>query len=892
MSVVSDVTSGKYKATQAAKPTSVNPLTVGQSGTTSTGKPDLKTVAGLVLAARQAGQGNQAQAIVDRKPLNIWKTAMSLLSRGQYASAGAANQIAKQVKGQAPKSVKDIGMAAYKGLKEGVPTSYSDVLATAGVQNKGVRAVGGFIGDVALDPLTYLQPEAKILKPGAALLGKVGEKLPLLGKAAEGANKVFAKPLKDAFGELFVHGHGVTPSVIEKVSTAGNQLRTAKSGIVQSALDRLSLPKADESKVFQALVETRLAEYAAREGKASKIVGDFAQGALEKMRQSGVGEKTIAAMAEQLKRAKGFAGKAGLDNPYEAYFPFLKAENLKKVEQGVTGLKVGSMGYIKKFQAKLKPEDIINSIPEAYARREFQIVRDKITSDSLRSVVKDIGKKFASEEEARLAGYVPLREKGQFGTVLGYVPEKDAKFVQQTFNPEFGALDKIAKVTGFDWATNQWKAAVTKYFPAFHLRNYVSGIEQNFQTVGKDAFDPRLHMDAVKLIANRAGKRASEAITLGKRTFKTSQLAKAYEDRFGRGDWKHVADIGESIWKERNLSLPSRAMRGLGKANLPGRLADHVGDFVETNQKMVAYLASLRQGKSIPEALKIAEQAGFDYSRITPFERNIMKRIIPFYSYTRKNLELQAKTLLQSPGRTAAVGKATDALSTGFSGAPASPEEQASLPAFVQQGLNIRTGETDKYGRPLYLGSLGTAPEAAAQQFSGNPIYKTIAQSNPILKFLFEKNTGINTFRSVGGGQVDIADVKNADKYADAPSLIKKFLGLRKTDKKTYANGKAVGTRVGYEADPTRLHILESLPTSRLLTTYLAAKDAIGKGQNVQGLTKKQQIMNLVLGGKYYAVDPEEAKYYKDKQTIKDLTSLLENSGTIRTFSTPYIPKK
>jgi hypothetical protein len=41
----------------------------------------------------------------------------------------------------------------------------------------------------------------------------------------------------------------------------------------------------------------------------------------------------------------------------------------------------------------------------------------------------------------------------------------------------------------------------------------------------------------------------------------------------------------------------------------------------------------------------------FDYSDLTPFERNVMKNVIPFYTFMRNNLPYQVQMALTQPNK-------------------------------------------------------------------------------------------------------------------------------------------------------------------------------------------------------------------------------------------------
>ena len=123
-------------------------------------------------------------------------------------------------------------------------------------------------------------------------------------------------------------------------------------------------------------------------------------------------------------------------------------------------------------------------------------------------------------------------------------------------------------------------------------------------------------------------------------------------------------------------------------------------------------VAALRKGHSLDEAVKLAEKAGFDYSKITPFEARFLRRLIPFYTFTRKNLELQAKTLKDNPERILNIAKTTNTLGDIFGG-KMTQEDMEGLPPWARSAFGFKLGEKD--GKMQYLTSFGTPVEAALQ---------------------------------------------------------------------------------------------------------------------------------------------------------------------------------
>jgi hypothetical protein len=63
-------------------------------------------------------------------------------------------------------------------------------------------------------------------------------------------------------------------------------------------------------------------------------------------------------------------------------------------------------------------------------------------------------------------------------------------------------------------------------------------------------------------------------------------------------------------------------------------------------------------GQSQSEAARMVRIAHFDYEDLTDFERQVGKRLFPFYTWTRKNIPYQIRQVFQHPGRVATFPKA------------------------------------------------------------------------------------------------------------------------------------------------------------------------------------------------------------------------------------------
>jgi len=78
---------------------------------------------------------------------------------------------------------------------------------------------------------------------------------------------------------------------------------------------------------------------------------------------------------------------------------------------------------------------------------------------------------------------------------------------------------------------------------------------------------------------------------------------------------------------------------------------------VENSDRILQFASLLRSGKSIDEAVSSTKKFLFDYSDLTAFEMSTMKRLIPYYTWLRKNGRLQVSQLVDQPEKMRMVAK-------------------------------------------------------------------------------------------------------------------------------------------------------------------------------------------------------------------------------------------
>lgn len=639
------------------------------------------------------------------------------------------------------------------------------------------------------------------------------------------------------------------------------------------------------------------------------------------------------ALTERLARNTKLASAAGINDPFVMYAPSIakdvtERQRITNFFNGTRGLRVGSKDYMKEFRNLLKDEELLKD-RTLFLRVEDEIATNKLTEAFLKRTVEDYGEgltAFKTEREAMAAGYRVLKEKGIFGKEIGYLKEADWKFLNSHLNNNYKAFDAIAKATGFDAATSLFKRAVTGLFAPFHVRNYASGEIQNFELIGKTAQMPKVQTAGIRLgnkvsqgafselmdpfdeaiaLGKKAKSFGDETIELGGKLWKLDDIGQAIERRFG-GSTRYNVDyntilndadkiIDSKIWSAESLknwgesfktfSLSKNPVEGLvGENNPVFKQARIIGAWIEQQQKAKLVVGALEKGMSMEESLGVAAKGGFDYRALTMFESKILRRIIPFYSFNRKNVELQLHVLGHNPQRINQVIRSIENVQNLWE-TNLTPEEKENLPAYLNEYLSAPIGRTVQ-GIPQFIRNFGTPIEAFTELFKFSAEGKstiertflaTLSKVNPYIKVPIELGIGKDSFR-----QRDLKEVYTAKEYAlFEGTAIGDYLRIKKVTKKDFRTGLP---RVTYVADPERLLIARSLFTSRGFTYF----SNVFNGD----ITGFFRVMDLLSGIRVAEVDVERQAGFTDRRKREELGDLLRRNGIISEFNKLFIPKK
>lgn len=282
-------------------------------------------------------------------------------------------------------------------------------------------------------------------------------------------------------------------------------------------------------------------------------------------------------------------------------------------------------------------------------------------------------------------------------------------------------VDEALNVLGvlMDNNAKQWLTYNGKQYKAKSLFNLING--ENMVELGGKKY-------TIKEIRDQFAENGLGESGMTRETFKES-----IPDL--RNEVRGVSNV-KTQWKQ-DMADPNRA-RGLAKGLAKGyyNVAQTASNASENLHRMAHFLGALDRGEAFKNAAMSVKKFHVDYSNLSRFEKNVMRRVVPYYTWMRNNLPMQLKLTLEKPGYPAAIGHIVD----NAYGALGNPE----VADMNQDNLTIPLWE-DENGNVKML-NIGL-PLADLSKIKFNPkeqLKSAIGDMSPLLKAPVEMAAGKN----------------------------------------------------------------------------------------------------------------------------------------------------
>lgn len=507
--------------------------------------------------------------------------------------------------------------------------------------------------------------------------------------------------------------------------------------------------------------------------------------------------------------------------------------------------------------------------------------------------------KFASLKGMAISGPDDLKALGRMR-----VPTDLANDLAR-FHKGFTGPEAVGDIIGaLDSVTNLFKAGVTTPWPAFHVRNLVSGQFQNWvsgqwsaesvkeanailkggdtsnlatipavkQILAQRGLGPEQAGDVVRELAyqhettSRFHTYAADIAGKVPQGASLTSMKKDFAGGIGGSDPASLLKAGRQfIGKEKGTDWNPLHQRGIGgraeSTFAPAVAGQHLGGYIEGLNRLSPFIELLRRGVDAGEAAKRVAASQVDYSgrALTTFEREVMTRAFPFYKFTRGIVPYTLRQLWEKPGgRLSQTIQATNDLRG----------NDVLTPDHVASTAAIPLGENDK-GDPRFLTGLGLMHEDALSFLAspGDAGLEVLSRLNPIPKVLLEGITGRTFFQRGPEGGRPLEDLDPT-----VGRTISNVLGL---EKPVNILGNPTLSRLAEQA-------LANSPAARVLTTAKGLTDRRDRTPEGQGL----KALNLLTGVRTSTVS-ERAQ---DAILRQRLEQAMKNFEGAKVFSKSYLP--
>ena len=775
--------------------------------------------------------------------------------------------------------------------------TYSDIMNEAGDQQSnpilkyGQKTIG-YGGDFMLDPLNEVSVLGKTAKGVEAL--KAGELALSAGEQAQKGERAL----------LQIGKYNVLPSVGNKVLEGSTKLNDAIRGTkvgskvmdIGAELSSKIRPGAVSREDFKILSD---AESAARNtlGYTQDKAIEFAKGIAKDLKTAGSSDAEGAYLLHAIEKGDPSLVPKGLENIYKKGVEFKTAnEDLWKQLGGSTleghGLShvatdavaeqarkdafKGQGGF--KLTSTNTPQDIhrqwvkVGELPKAQPLQEGGKVSERIANLGDEGIKFENGKYFDKAGKEVNVSQASAMEINNARTAQGKAPlfkedlpivaakmgistgKKQAatEFLKATAGLKGGEAIKLAQETHdkmvnpeslrkaiqmFDSVQNIWKAQAL-VAPSYHIRNFAGNLWNNF-------------LADVKTPAYAIAGDLQNAMRTGKLSEAQAKLVKEMETHGVIGTGQYGSDIAKTI----ENGVGKTSINPLSQNFAGYKLNKFIGGGVEDNAKIAHFLSKRAEGYGAQQAAESVKKYLFDYGDLTSTEKGLLKRVMPFYTWTSKNIPLQVQQFVENPGKFSKIATAKKNVEQGV----AQPNEKY-MSDYMSGNAPIRV-KKDANGNTLYFLAGAWLPAAQAITFLSDPVSNALGMVTPAVKLPYENLTGKGTFfKDTLGNYEDI------QKY---PGQKTSYLGLD-MNPQTVNNLRSIRPLNELNnLNPFGMFGTQNSPS--ILKGILPNASNVRGGQFSPQTSQSDRVANAFVG-KLQGYNPEDSQKYYDRDTQGKVT--------------------
>jgi hypothetical protein len=277
--------------------------------------------------------------------------------------------------------------------------------------------------------------------------------------------------------------------------------------------------------------------------------------------------------------------------------------------------------------------------------------------------------------------------------------------------------------------------------------------------------------------------------------------------------------------------------------------------------RIASFLIDLEDTRSVKMAALLTQEAFVDYNNITEFERQIMRRVIPFYTWLSRNFRNQVKFIFTQPGKMAMYPRVADAIEAGATWKMPDNER----PEYFKNLWMWQLPMLLPNGDPLFFNPnfpVQDLNKLDPTEFGRN----VLSNITPFIKVPLELMAGVNVFQKVPierykGYRAPVPGILQSITKV-LPEGLQKTLGIEKDD------------RGIFRMDPYTAHAIANLIPFINTSARLFMQEP-----SPQGAEKYFQSLSYTLGIKIKPVDRLTRQYETTQKKIEEERAKLKKMG-------------